>query len=79
MAIKGQGNSIIADKVREALLYAIDREKLAKTIYKGTVKVNHTGVPSIAPEYYQQAKSYQYNPEKAKQLLQEAGLILIES
>lgn len=71
---KGQGNSLIADKkVREALLYAIDREKLAKTIYKGTVKLNHTGVPSMAPEYYQQAQSYQYNPEKAKQLLQEAG------
>lgn len=70
----GEGNSALADKkVREALLYAIDRETLANSIFKGTVKVNNTGVPTDAPEYDKKANTYKFDPEKAKKMLKDAG------
>lgn len=70
----GEGNSALADKkVREALLYAIDRETLAKSIFKDTVKVNNTGVPTDEAEYDKSANTYKYDPAKAKKLLEEAG------
>lgn len=71
---KGEGNSLIADaKVREALMYGIDREGLAKSIFKGAVTVNNTGVPTSAKEYDKAANTYKYDKEKAKKLLQEAN------
>lgn len=59
-------------KVRQAINYAIDRQLLVDTINQGT------GSPAdniIAPAVYGYYPSgvYEYNPEKAKQLLAEAG------
>lgn len=71
---KGEGNSLIADKkVREALMYAIDREGLGKSIFKGTVTTNNTGVPTGAKEYAKSSETYKYDKEKAKKMLEEAG------
>lgn len=72
--IDGKGNSIIADKkVREAILYAIDRQQLADTVLQGIAKVRNCGVSEDLDFYYKDATKYEYNPEKAKELLKEAN------
>ena len=59
-------------KVRDAISYAIDRELIVETIASGS------GLPAdaiIAPDVfgYYDVDDYEYNPEKAKALLAEAG------
>lgn len=72
--IDGKGDSIIADKkVREAILYAIDRQQLADTVLQGIAKVSNCGVSEDLDFYYKDATKYEYNPEKAKELLKEAN------
>jgi len=59
-------------KVRQAIGYAIDREKIISELLLGQAKVAN----SILPESswaYTPGTQYSYNPAKAKQLLQEAG------
>lgn len=59
-------------KVRQAIGYAIDREKIINELLLGQAKVAN----SILPESswaYTPGTVYSYNPAKAKQLLQEAG------
>lgn len=70
--VDGNENPVMKDpRVREALLYAIDREELAKGMFPDLATVINSGVPNEYPEY--NGKTYEYNPEKAKQLLEEAG------
>lgn len=70
--IDGNKNSVMENpKVREALLYAIDREALATQVYPGLATVVNSGVPISYPE--NNGKIYEYNPEKAKELLKEAN------
>lgn len=72
--IDGKGNSALANpKVREAILYAINREELSKSIFPEISEVNNTGVPTALEAYLKTANKYEYNPEKAKQLLKEAN------
>jgi peptide/nickel transport system substrate-binding protein len=60
-------------QVRQALMYAIDREAMAQVLYSGKVAVTHSPleVPGI-PESPTMLK-YTYDPEKAKALLAEGG------
>jgi peptide/nickel transport system substrate-binding protein len=61
-------------KVRQAVAYAIDREAIVKAIFRGGAEVLHG---PIGPGQYGYTSDvepkYEYNPEKAKQLLKEAG------
>lgn len=59
-------------KVRQAIAYAIDREKIIKELLDGRAKIAH----SILPEKswaYAAGKKYNFDPDKARQLLNEAG------
>src|SRR5690606_38095399 len=60
--------------VREAINYAIDREALLEGLYRGTGIIAWQPFP---PGYFAHEPSlenkYPYDPEKAKQLLTEAG------
>ncbi len=70
--VDGNENTVMQDvRVREAILYAIDREALAANLFPGLATVVNSGVPNDYPEY--NGKVYEYNPEKAKELLKEAG------
>lgn len=62
-------------KTRQALCYAIDREKLVKYTVKGSgYAAVHGFVPPGTGSFpYEQVKGYTYQPEKAQQLLAEAG------
>jgi peptide/nickel transport system substrate-binding protein len=60
-------------KLREALSYAIDKQELVKFLYQGYSSVANTTLPSFIPGYDSSAKSYDYNPEKAKSMLKDLG------
>jgi peptide/nickel transport system substrate-binding protein len=64
----------LADKrVRQALLYAIDREAITETVYHGVKTPLDT--PVYLPQYGVSPNMvhYNYDPEKAQSLLTEAG------
>jgi len=60
-------------KVRRALLMAIDRESIGKTLYKGYAKVPTSVVPTITPGFNPDTKAVPYDPDGAKKLLEDAG------
>ncbi|RYE36053.1 MAG: DUF559 domain-containing protein [Sphingobacteriaceae bacterium] len=62
-------------KVRQAINYAIDREKMVKYLRNNIGTPGHAGfVPVGMPGFEQQmVKGYHYDPEKSRQLLAEAG------
>jgi peptide/nickel transport system substrate-binding protein len=61
-------------KVRQAINYALDRESILKTFYNGYGQVStQTFNPASDAWVDSLNKEYPYDPEKAKQLLAEAG------
>ena len=59
-------------KVRQAVAHAIDREKIVRDLLRDQAKVAHSIIPEESWAYSPGIK-YEYNPGKAKQLLEEAG------
>jgi peptide/nickel transport system substrate-binding protein len=60
-------------RVRQALVYAIDRQKLVDELLKGHGDVTEGFVTSASPYFDESIEATPYDPEKAKELLQEAG------
>lgn len=61
---------------RQAVAYAINRERMKDTIYQGLGELQNSPLDSQNPFYLSPEaglKVYDYNPDKAKQLLLEAG------
>lgn len=59
-------------KVRQALAYAIDRESMIRDLVLNQGVIAHSILPE-ASWAYQRPQTYQFDPNKAKQLLDEAG------
>jgi peptide/nickel transport system substrate-binding protein len=59
-------------KVRQAIGYAIDREKIIRELLSGQAKIAQSILPE-ASWAYTPGTVYNYDPGKAKQLLKEAG------
>lgn len=59
-------------KVRQAIAFAINREAIVNDLIKKQAKVAYSLLPEESWAYSAKIK-YDYNPEKAKQLLDEAG------
>lgn len=60
-------------KVRQAMLYAIDREKILNELMKGHGEVVDGFLSSASPYFDETITPVKYDPEKAKALLAEAG------
>ncbi|MEV0787275.1 ABC transporter substrate-binding protein [Streptomyces sp. NPDC050423] len=64
-----------ADKrVRQALFYALDTEKIISTAMVGNAVAATGYVPATHPEYHKAATVYTHNLAKAKELLADAGV-----
>jgi peptide/nickel transport system substrate-binding protein len=63
-----------ADKlVRKAIAYAIDRQAIIHNLMKDHASSMYTPVHPLTWAFTEDVEKYEYNPEKAKQLLDEAG------
>lgn len=60
-------------KVRQALNYAIDKERIVREVYQNQFLPAATILPPGMPGYYPENGAYAYDPEKAKNLLNQAG------
>ena len=60
-------------RVRQALNHAVDKEQINKTVLFGLGRPLDSAVSSAQRPYYKPVGGYPYNPERAKQLLREAG------
>ena len=58
---------------RQAIAYGIDRQRMINNIYRGLGEPQNSFVSVQSPFYNNNVKAYDYDPEKAKQLLQKAG------
>ncbi|MBX6373193.1 MAG: ABC transporter substrate-binding protein [Acetobacteraceae bacterium] len=70
----GAGNPMTKQKVRQALVYAIDRKAIAERLVRGGSRV--PDAPCFPSQFgcdAEAAVKYEYNPAKARQLLAEAG------
>jgi peptide/nickel transport system substrate-binding protein len=67
-------NPIVKDlKVRQALLYGVDRGRLVEALFEGRQKVALHNIHPLDVYYTDKVEKYDYNPEKAKELLDQAG------
>lgn len=61
-------------KVRQALLYAVDQQEINELVYDGLYLPMQGPLNTVHPSYWDGVeKMYPYNPDKANQLLSEAG------
>ena len=59
----------------EVLSYAINKEEIITKVLRGLAKPGSPGILPIDHQYYNsEITDYPYNPEKAKELLQKAGI-----
>jgi ABC-type transport system substrate-binding protein len=63
-------------RVRQALNHAVDKEGIIKTVFLGNAKVADAVYINRAVAGYAPAGVYRYDPERAKRLLDEAGLTM---
>ena len=61
-------------RVRQAINHAINKDLIIDKYVKGKAFSAIGWLPSSSPAFNADAKGYDYNPEKAKQLLKEAGV-----
>jgi peptide/nickel transport system substrate-binding protein len=62
--------------VRRAVAHGLDRASVVRSFYAGRGVVAHEFMPPSIAGYSQSVPKYDYNPEKAKQLLRQAGQTL---
>jgi peptide/nickel transport system substrate-binding protein len=60
-------------RVRQAINMAVDREGIARDIYRGTGRAEYGMLSPGTWAYDPNFRMYDYNPDKAKQLMVEAG------
>lgn len=60
-------------RVRQALLHAIDREGMVKSLFQGKQPVAHTWISPISKLSKKDSKEYAFDPARARQLFAAAG------
>ncbi|WP_445373637.1 dipeptide ABC transporter periplasmic-binding protein DppA [Photorhabdus tasmaniensis] len=61
-------------KVRQALTMSVNKDAIVEAVYQGAGQKAKNLIPPTIWSYNDSIKDYPYDPEKAKQLLKEAGL-----
>ncbi|NDL61600.1 peptide ABC transporter substrate-binding protein [Enterobacteriales bacterium SAP-6] len=59
--------------VRQAIYYAIDKQTIIDSLYYGLPKQTETYMPMQSYYYHPSLPKHEFNPDKAKQLLERAG------
>lgn len=73
MGLNCQKGVTVDKKVRQAFNYAVDKKAIVKKILFDTAQPMDGPVSPVVFGYQKMDQSYDYNPEKAKQLLKEAN------
>ncbi len=73
IALNNSSETLKNVKVREALSLAIDRNAICDSIVDKAATAAKTFLPPGMPGYDDKAPAYEYSPEKARALLDEAG------
>lgn len=60
-------------RVRQALNYAVNKDELNQHLYRGLAQTLTSPIPSVLWGHNDNLKPYPYDPDKARQLLAEAG------
>jgi peptide/nickel transport system substrate-binding protein len=60
-------------RVRQALAFAIDRDAIIRDVLRGQARAAYSILPTSQWAYEPDIEKYPYNPERARQLLDEAG------
>lgn len=60
-------------RVRQALNYAVNKDQINEFLFKGLATVANSPVPQFEKVYDPTSPAYGYDPDKAKQLLKDAG------
>ena len=68
-----QTKNVLDVKVRQAMLYAIDRQQILEELLNGHGEIVDGFLSSASPFYDDSLTPISYDPEKAKALLEEAG------
>jgi peptide/nickel transport system substrate-binding protein len=69
-----QANPALADyNVRQAIAHAINREEIVEAFYQGTGVVAHEFMPPEVFGYSEDVPTYDYDPDRARELLAEYG------
>ncbi|HEX3078463.1 MAG TPA: ABC transporter substrate-binding protein [Lachnospiraceae bacterium] len=71
--IQSQNEAISDPRVRQAILMGINRQQLVDELLGGNGEVVDGFISSASPFYDDSLTAIEYNPEKAKELLDEAG------
>ena len=67
-------NPILQDlRVRQALLYALDRQAISERLFEGRQPVAHTSVNPLDAVHFDDVPKYAFDPDRAVALLEEAG------
>ena len=61
-------------EVRQAINYAIDKQSIIDSFFEGRADVAKNPMPPSISGYNDDIEGYEYNPEKAKELLKAVGL-----
>jgi peptide/nickel transport system substrate-binding protein len=77
LTINQHKEPLSAKELRQALAYAIDRQALVQVVFRGNATAGSPGMlPPTSVWYNPDTPQYQYDPEKAKQLIEGLGYSL---
>jgi peptide/nickel transport system substrate-binding protein len=62
--------------VRQAIAYGLDRQSVVDKFYAGRAEVAHQFMPPEVEGYADSVTEYEFDPERSKQILQDAGYTL---
>ncbi len=71
-------HEVLSDRaVRQAAFYATDRQQIIDDVFLGAAEVAHSNlVHTLEPYFYEDVHRYEYDPERAEEILEEAGWVM---